>query len=64
MWDDPIVNEVRRVREEHAARFGYDLREIYRAVKEQEAASGRTFASYPPRRIEQGVRGGRGKESQ
>ena len=25
MWEDPIVEEVRKIREEHAARFGYDL---------------------------------------
>ena len=24
-WKDPIVEEVRKVREEHAAKFNYDL---------------------------------------
>jgi hypothetical protein len=32
MWQDPIVEEIRKVREAHTARFGYDLRAIYRAL--------------------------------
>ena len=50
MWEDPIVAEVRKVREAHAAKFNYDLMAIYRDLKEQEKNSGRTFVSYPPRR--------------
>lgn len=49
MWEDPIVNEVRRIREIHAARFDYDLQAIYRDLKGQEMKSGRTFVSYPSR---------------
>jgi hypothetical protein len=45
-WSDPIVDEVRRVRDEYAARFNYDLRAIYRDLKEQEKRSGRRFVSY------------------
>jgi hypothetical protein len=51
MWDDPIVAEVRRVREEYAARFNYDLDAIFRDIKEREKRSGRTFVSFPPRRV-------------
>ena len=51
MWEDPIVAEIRRFREEHAARFNYDLRAICEDLKEQERKSGRRFVSYPPRRI-------------
>ena len=39
MWADPIVEEVRKVREAHAAKFHYDLREIYRDLKEKEKRS-------------------------
>lgn len=45
-WSDPIVDEVRRVREAYAARFNYDLRAIYRALKDQEQRSGRKVVSY------------------
>ena len=49
--NDPIVDEVRRVRDAHAARFNYDLDAIFRDIKEQEKRSGRKFASFPPRRV-------------
>jgi hypothetical protein len=45
-WSDPIVDEVRRVRDAYAARFNYDLRAIYRDLKEQEKRSGRKLVSY------------------
>jgi len=51
MHEDPIVAEIRQIREEHAARFNYDLWAIYEDLKEQERKSGRKFVSYPPRRI-------------
>ncbi len=35
-WTDPIVDEVRQARDAYAARFNYDLRAIYRDLKEQE----------------------------
>jgi hypothetical protein len=51
MWQDPIVAEIRRVRQAHAAQFGYDLKAIYEALKAQEKQGQRTTVSYPPRRI-------------
>lgn len=45
-WSDPIVDEVRRVRDAYSARFNYDLRAIYRDLKEQEKRSGREIVSY------------------
>ena len=36
MPEDPIVNEIRRVRDAHASRYGYDLGAIYKALKERE----------------------------
>jgi hypothetical protein len=49
MWDDPVVAEVRKVREAHAARFNYDLDAIFRDLKAKEQSSGRTYVRYPPR---------------
>jgi hypothetical protein len=48
MKDDPIVEQVRKVRNEHAARFNYDLKAIYRDLKEQELASGRRYVRFAP----------------
>lgn len=40
---DPIVDEVRRVRDAHAARFNYDLDAIFQDIKEREKKSGLVF---------------------
>ena len=45
-WSDPIVDEVRRARDAYAARFNYDLRAIFRDLKEQEKRGGRKVVSY------------------
>jgi hypothetical protein len=47
---DDLVLEVRKVREEYAKQFGYDLQAIHRDLKEQEQASGRRVVSLPARR--------------
>jgi hypothetical protein len=50
MLNDEIVDEVRAIREAHAAKFGYDLRAIYADLKISEAeriATGHPFVSPP-----------------
>ena len=51
MIDDPIVAEVRKARDEHAAKFNYDLDAIFRDLKEKERTSGRKYVRYPPRSV-------------
>ena len=41
--NDPIVDEVRRVRDAHAARFNYDLDAIFADIKKRERESGLEF---------------------
>jgi len=55
--NDPIVDEVRRVRDAHAAMFNYDLDAIFQDIKEQEKKSGLKSVSYPPRRTEPNLKG-------
>lgn len=43
MPNDPIVEEIHRFRESHAKAMNYDLKAIFRQLKEEEKASGRTF---------------------
>ena len=43
---DPIVDEVRRIRDAHAGRFNYDLRAIFKDIKEQQIRSGLKFVSF------------------
>ncbi len=50
--NDPIVEEVRRVRDAHAAQFNYDLDAIYQDIKEQEKKSGRKFVSFTSPEVE------------
>ncbi len=50
MARDPLVEEVRRVRDAHAKRFGYELDAIFADIKAQERASGRKFVRLPPRK--------------
>ena len=52
MWKDEIVEEVRKARDEFAAKFDYDMDAIYREIKKQEAESGRKFVSFPPKPVE------------
>ena len=40
MWEDPIVAEVRAVRERLFAEAGYDLAEFCRRARERQASSG------------------------
>ena len=44
--NDPIVDEVRRIREAHAAKFNYDPKAIFQDIKEQEKRSGRKYVSF------------------
>jgi hypothetical protein len=51
MWRDPIVEEIRKLREEYAARFNYDIKAIcYEARKHQETSERKTV-SLPPKRV-------------
>jgi len=44
-WNDEIVEEVRRVREEHAAKFDYDISAICADIRQKQARSGRRIVS-------------------
>ena len=41
--NDPIVDEVRRVRDAHAASFNYDLHAIFLDIKKREKERGLNF---------------------
>ena len=66
MWRDPIVEEVRRVREEYAARYHYDIKAICRAARESEKKVTMRLSRcrqdlFPPTRQPMGSRAGRGR---
>lgn len=49
MMNDPIVEEVRRNRQAHAARYNNDLVAICKALQTREKSSGRVVVNRPPR---------------
>jgi len=50
MRQDPIVDEVRRIRAEHERRFNDDLHAICEDFRRRQASSGHGVVSRPPRR--------------
>jgi hypothetical protein len=50
MYDDPIVAEIRKLRDEYARRFGYDLEAICRDLREQQERGDRRIVRRQPNR--------------
>ena len=52
MSRDPIVDEIRAIRDEYAKQFDYDLDAIFHDIKKQETQSDQCFVTRSPKRIE------------
>jgi len=52
MFDDPIVEEIRRIRRAHASKFDNDLSAIVADLRRLERESGRKYVNFPPRLLE------------
>jgi hypothetical protein len=50
MYKDPIVEEVRKYRDENARKFGYNIRAIAEDARKRERASGHKLVSFCRRR--------------
>ncbi|MDD9993745.1 MAG: hypothetical protein OXP75_18260 [Rhodospirillales bacterium] len=48
---DPIISEVRAVRDAHAARFNYDVAAIFRDIRAMQEESGRDYIRLPSRPV-------------
>jgi hypothetical protein len=46
---DTIVEEIRRIRDEHARQFNYDLHAMCEDLRREQALSGDKFVSLPKR---------------
>lgn len=40
MWEDPIVSEIRRIREELAAKFNFDIGAIFEDIRKRQIKLG------------------------
>ena len=49
---DPIIDEIHRIRREHAEKFNYDMDAIVRDLQSREGDLGNKVVSYPPKRLE------------
>lgn len=52
MWHDPIVDEVRRARDEYARQFDYDLEAILRDIQRRQSVHGDNLVRRAPRTTE------------
>jgi hypothetical protein len=50
MWQDEIIDEIHKIREEHAKSFNYDLDAMFADWQRREAEGGREVVSLPPKR--------------
>lgn len=53
MIQDPIVEEVRAIRDEIAREHDYDINAIFDALRQAEASSGRGHVTLEPRKTRQ-----------
>jgi len=51
MKQDDVITEVRRIRDAHAAKFGYDLKAIVRDFRSREGKDGSPVVTLPPKRV-------------
>jgi hypothetical protein len=51
MWKDPIVEEVRKIRDRHAKKFNYDIHAICEDIRKQERRSRRKLVTLRPKRV-------------
>ena len=49
---DPIISEVRAIRDAHAARFEYDMAAIFRNIRTMQNASEREYVRFPARPVD------------
>ena len=48
---DPIIAELRSIRQAYAARFDYDVEAMFRDIRARQQISGREYVRLPARRV-------------
>jgi hypothetical protein len=51
MWQDEILEEIRKVREQHAKSFNYDFKAIFADWQKKQAASGSKLVTLQLKRL-------------
>jgi hypothetical protein len=55
MWQDPIIEEIHKIREALASQFQYDVQALGKFFQAQQAEEGREVVTRTPRRLPEGV---------
>ncbi|MEN9223341.1 MAG: hypothetical protein Q6L60_09550 [Thermostichus sp. HHBFW_bins_43] len=50
MWENEILEEIHKIREEHAKSFNYDLDAMFADWRKRQSEGGREVVSLPPKR--------------
>ena len=53
MWNDPIVEETRKIRDELSAKFNYDVQELGQYYISQQKSEGRRIVSRPAKKAKE-----------
>ncbi|MEQ8210141.1 MAG: hypothetical protein RH917_09940 [Lacipirellulaceae bacterium] len=51
MYSDPVIDEIRKHRDEYAAKFNYDLKAMAEDIRRRQKESGRATVSREPKRV-------------
>lgn len=51
MWQDEILDEIHKIREEHAKSFDYDLDAMFADWQRRQSEDGRKVVSLPPKPV-------------
>ncbi len=51
MYEDSVLKELHETKERLAAKYGYDVHKLVRALREKREKSGRKAVRLPPRRV-------------
>ncbi len=46
MWNDPIIEEIHQIRQEHAAKFDYDIYAIVQEYQKRQKLCGKKIISF------------------
>ena len=55
MTEDPIIEELHKIREEMAAKHNYDVHAIAAEIRQRQQAENRQVVSLPPKRVASAV---------
>jgi hypothetical protein len=50
MWKDPLVEEIRKLRDQYASQHNHDIDAIFEDIQQRQAQSDKKMVSFPPRK--------------